>query len=1267
MGFHHQLLHTIVFCALSVAHVLFSDVFGQITSITWEVDTAFSAPAPLPGSEPGSPAYNFDEDNLLNGNVTYRVFANFTNPTDVFVAMYSIGVGDEITDPLLIHAPCGCYNTPDFGVFYGANLNTAFFTIAPELAYDSYLTLGNSGIMATPNISSSYNNDTGFCDMSVDDGAFVMNGGAGIACGEDLQIELFQITTCGAFEFHACFQVFPEGDFSQQQFYCMSDNGGSLVVENPCLTTPTLSNACVGLENIGVQVEHDTTVVSATLWSLDGDQWFPVQTSDAGGPFMFDAASNDSYYVTTVDAIGCPDTTDVFQGQDFIACTDSCGTPIISSPDLEYAPSGMAYAEACPSGSIEVDGSASTGTGSGSLEYHWTLGTTSFSTQEPITELPVPDAPGVYPLILEVSDANNCNAPTSDTLTVFVSPIPELQFESNSPVCAGSDAYIQVTSITSTPLTSTAFDAGYSTSLPDAFNVPYESVITLSDFPDDATIESCSGVIEVTAILEHTFIGDLTISIECPNGQEVLLLDNGASGAADPSECMYPDLGGNNLGLPMDGIGWEYTWSMDGEFIIDDPENPAVFGGAAVPAGDYLPCGDYCEFIGCPINGDWTLRILDQWLGDDGQLFDWSLGLNPALVSFDPSGMITASIGSVGWDEGLVLIDFNDTADSLWFSTDEPGLYDVNFNTVNSFGCYFNETFTVNVVESPNIYWDVDPFYTTCGGGVLLENEFLFDASNDYIGCELSGGTDFLCYGNNTNDVISLCPDVPGDGTMMTLTFTGGEVESFFDQIQIFDGPSTADSLIAEINQELTGYSFQATNPSGCLTMQVVSDISSSCESGQYAPIAWCTSCAVEPWAACTEVSWAWEPAEWFGEEADVQEPLLDLALDTTLSVTGTLTLTSPSGVFCQTQATTTVGPPAFEGTIQMPSCLDNGNGTVTYTLDEPVQGAVQIFVNNVFDQWLNGETAFVVGPLPAGTHTVTGYDLAQNCLFADQFTLDLTDINADADVLCAISIDPESQLPVLQWSPNEQNTIDYWKLFRMDAEQGGWYEIATLNNTGINIYTDVSGTPWLHAERYNLMAYDPCGAYIDVQPEARTTFLTGSIGFNGVVNLHWTDLAPADAHYHIQRSVDEGDFTTIGQIIGQHDFSDPLPPLDATSLRYRIAQFGPFGTCTEAIFSNEIGASMNWLSASSLADAQTPIGISQLGPGSRHFTLSLTPGIPHELTVTDTRGRSVDHFAWPHTTSAQPLHLPSLPSGLYLLNLRNAAGVQSTSRFFVE
>ena len=46
---------------------------------------------------------------------------------------------------------------------------------------------------------------------------------------------------------------------------------------------------------------------------------------------------------------------------------------------------------------------------------------------------------------------------------------------------------------------------------------------------------------------------------------------------------------------------------------------------------EYTPEGDLCDLVGCPLNGTWTISILDNLAIDNGYIFEWGLNFNPHI------------------------------------------------------------------------------------------------------------------------------------------------------------------------------------------------------------------------------------------------------------------------------------------------------------------------------------------------------------------------------------------------------------------------------------------------------------------------------------------------------------------------------------------------------------------------------------------------------------------------------------------------------------
>jgi subtilisin-like proprotein convertase family protein len=96
--------------------------------------------------------------------------------------------------------------------------------------------------------------------------------------------------------------------------------------------------------------------------------------------------------------------------------------------------------------------------------------------------------------------------------------------------------------------------------------------------------------------LEHTFLGDLDISLESPSGTVVQLL----SGACNGSE--------NIVNAIFDDTGVEIECQFD----------PGI-------TGVVRPFQSLSEFTGESTRGIWKLRVVDSWEDDFGTLNDWSL------------------------------------------------------------------------------------------------------------------------------------------------------------------------------------------------------------------------------------------------------------------------------------------------------------------------------------------------------------------------------------------------------------------------------------------------------------------------------------------------------------------------------------------------------------------------------------------------------------------------------------------------------------------
>ena len=181
-----------------------------------------------------APAYTLSVEAsaaVQSGATTYRFYVNMVNPTDKLSAVY--GNNEEV---LSIQAPAGIYNSELNTSWSASGLAAAFVDLYPEMADDSYATIGLTGPASegalgsvNPDLAESVETPltiaefftTGGSDLDISDavgGIWYLAGPATNAnAGEEGRVLVMQITTEGDLLGTLNAQIFPEGD-GQQEF-----------------------------------------------------------------------------------------------------------------------------------------------------------------------------------------------------------------------------------------------------------------------------------------------------------------------------------------------------------------------------------------------------------------------------------------------------------------------------------------------------------------------------------------------------------------------------------------------------------------------------------------------------------------------------------------------------------------------------------------------------------------------------------------------------------------------------------------------------------------------------------------------------------------------------------------------------------------------------------------------------------------------------------------------------------------------------------------
>ena len=220
----------------------------------------------------------------------------------------------------------------------------------------------------------------------------------------------------------------------------------------------------------------------------------------------------------------------------------------------------------------------------------------------------------------------------------------------------------------------------------------------VSGYPINETIQTAGDIRYLRLKAEHSYLGDLWISLTCPNGQRVSILKKYSTGSSGCSaQIPAADWGWQTsdspvirLGLynksdgadkcdptqnPM-GICWNYCWSNNvsedyqyacsnalvyescNHIYASNPFPNTQINNSYVDSTDvvnmtnvYHPDQSFATLIGCPLNGLWQVQFIDGFSQDNGYVEEAELALLPVsdyLMTSKPT-VVTGSSSSVSY------------------------------------------------------------------------------------------------------------------------------------------------------------------------------------------------------------------------------------------------------------------------------------------------------------------------------------------------------------------------------------------------------------------------------------------------------------------------------------------------------------------------------------------------------------------------------------------------------------------------------------------
>ncbi|WP_158276108.1 HYR-like domain-containing protein [Brumimicrobium oceani] len=433
-----------------------------------------------------------------------------------------------------------------------------------------------------------------------------------------------------------------------------------------------------------------------TIYDGDNVGAPPIGTySGATGPGFVEASpSNASGCLTFVFTANLSGSNVGWEG--VISCKPACQD---FSSNFSFSPAPD------PDGVIRIcQGTTVSMTGSGTYPFNNTeytqsdaTSTFSWSTQDGVNPVGQNvshtfNNDGGYLIQLQMEDIEGCSNTNITNQEIRVSTTPEFTGTEAVPeeICIGDQSVLTgvVTPVTFDRICDQPVFPPIA--LPDGTGVSYSTSVNIECFLPNQSLTDIDDLLSICVNMEHSFLGDLGVIIECPSGQTVNLVDfNFGVGA--------------HLGSPIDndnfpfaqGIGFDYCWTpnaTNGTLAANGTS------GISIPAGSYESENPMDALVGCDLNGVWTLTFTDDWASDNGFVFDWSLNFNTGIIP--PSIAFTPVIVSENWQADPTIVSGTNP-----INVEPPALGSscYTYEATDNFGCSYDTTICVNVNPFPII------------------------------------------------------------------------------------------------------------------------------------------------------------------------------------------------------------------------------------------------------------------------------------------------------------------------------------------------------------------------------------------------------------------------------------------------------------------------------------------------------------------------------------------------------------------------------------
>ena len=314
--------------------------------------------------------------------------------------------------------------------------------------------------------------------------------------------------------------------------------------------------------------------------------------------------------------------------------------------------------------------------------------------------------PGAYLAELFITDARGCRNTNRINQRIRVAPPPRFAAKDQPipAICSGESISLTTGTDKSGPnafvpeAQTVTFSATQTfseqISIPDRQGEVYRSALDVSLFDPGQRMRSGRDIASICITIEHSYLADLDIWIECPDGTRVTLIDG---------EEIRKVSQNHRLGYgEVDDTGPEpaetYCFTAEAaqtvyQYIFDHSGTPTSrpllpFSQPYLPEG-----GNFDALTGCTMNGEWRLNVVDNQVEDDGTVYSWEITFADELVPDAES--FTVPIAGSEWRDSGDYAFFR--PDSLVYTGTNPGYRNHRLSVTDDFGCTYDTLVRVDI------------------------------------------------------------------------------------------------------------------------------------------------------------------------------------------------------------------------------------------------------------------------------------------------------------------------------------------------------------------------------------------------------------------------------------------------------------------------------------------------------------------------------------------------------------------------------------------